>query len=978
LPATAAICNYNQTYTVNSGNGGLRSIKINPVVERDLANIALARNMTSEDAVRAYVETNGQPIKVPVVAGQKDSLTKQAANDFNQLSKNVDQLVYSQMMNAPGFKVALDYVQRYEMSRGFSLDQAHRIALLVVEHIIQRRLGELRRLQKENNSGFHHDIEAEKSRLFSLTNYKEVLVEEGYLEDFRGRLYPVFSNSVRRLSSSGRIADQYLREYRQYEENMKKRQKVNQLLNCGYDLNDVLRQVFQADLKQTKVSKLSKEKKAVEPIKEQEKDKRVSAVEIEQKLSAMPPAQTAAISAGSFFKNIFSVQPLEAAEIVPIPSIMDINRQVGDIRSKLEGLKLYTPDLDQAIKQYVLHTNNLGQFPESALRIEKMLSQPAAISEPSKVDVIKVQKSAVAPMANIAQAYQARGWFGAEFKVLAFHNLDEKAPRNWDPKRKDFLTMNPRDFKDIMRGLLDAGYTFITPLEVKDIRPAEMNDFNARFAMVIFDDGFESARTLAYNALQELGKEYHIGSIPAAISVYTNYLRKNQADEPESEARKRALSVGQIDFLLDEGWELLSHSQTHSYDPAKMITELEPSRNTLEGMFGKGSVRSFVVPGGHCSQELIEASKAAGYDNIFTTSPAPVNPEEYVWPRFIVNQFYVQPGVKEALSKKIIPLTVTDVDSGMDATGKTVVIDGAQRFQIALPDEIVPQKASVMVTNSKALAEDMLYSIEDNVLTINYPKNHTGYLTFALNVEDMSGDTYRASWLWKVENEFATVGAKNEEKPARRQLTEAQPLTVPSIEEEKPARRQYKEIPQPEINTEEVDNISSLRRRPTVQDQPVIAPAPEVKIQEELPAIESTHNVAADMSVSAQVEADANQTVAKIPKARVIPLPKQRRTVLKVSESQRVKESGQEIAPTTMNENLMHAAIAGQAKEQVDPNTFGHAPLIYKSGQEGLERGDVTGGVMLQSEVVPSVQDESAVRSPQTTVNQIPAIPATT
>jgi peptidoglycan/xylan/chitin deacetylase (PgdA/CDA1 family) len=98
------------------------------------------------------------------------------------------------------------------------------------------------------------------------------------------------------------------------------------------------------------------------------------------------------------------------------------------------------------------------------------------------------------------------------------------------------------------------------------------------------------------------------------------YLKKSFQKLP-TQNRVSYLRPDQIKFLADNGFEIGSHSVTHSLFTAKYMTEskinfeLKQSKIYLEGITGK-PVNSFCFPSGYYNSKAIELAKENGYTSV--------------------------------------------------------------------------------------------------------------------------------------------------------------------------------------------------------------------------------------------------------------------------------------------------------------------------------------------------------------------------
>jgi peptidoglycan/xylan/chitin deacetylase (PgdA/CDA1 family) len=144
-----------------------------------------------------------------------------------------------------------------------------------------------------------------------------------------------------------------------------------------------------------------------------------------------------------------------------------------------------------------------------------------------------------------------------------------------------------------------------------------------------FDDGGESAATVAAGALERYGWRGH-------FFVTTDYI-----------GRPGFLSADQIEDLHRRGHAIGSHSCSH---PARMsqcgwaqlVREWTESVRVLAKILG-GSVKTASVPGGYYSREVAEAAEAAGIRFLFTSEPT-TRPRR-VGDCLVLGRYFIQRGM---------------------------------------------------------------------------------------------------------------------------------------------------------------------------------------------------------------------------------------------------------------------------------------------------------------------------------------------
>ncbi len=152
-----------------------------------------------------------------------------------------------------------------------------------------------------------------------------------------------------------------------------------------------------------------------------------------------------------------------------------------------------------------------------------------------------------------------------------------------------------------------------------------------RFAAVTFDDGFQN---IVDNALPELKQR----GIPSTLFVVTESLGGNRGWEHrggDDTRQEKVMSVEQMKELSPELVTIGSHTMTHpllpSIDKSQMERELAGSRMKLEQMLNC-EVKLLSFPYGGFNDTVIESSREAGYERVFTALPvfAFSQPEEFV------------------------------------------------------------------------------------------------------------------------------------------------------------------------------------------------------------------------------------------------------------------------------------------------------------------------------------------------------------
>jgi peptidoglycan/xylan/chitin deacetylase (PgdA/CDA1 family) len=212
----------------------------------------------------------------------------------------------------------------------------------------------------------------------------------------------------------------------------------------------------------------------------------------------------------------------------------------------------------------------------------------------------------------------------SETLVLCYHAVSPQWPAD--------LSVTPANLETQLRSLLERNYHATTFYEA--VRAAS----EPRTLAVTFDDAYRSVIELAYPLLSSLG-------IPATVFVPTRFpgtgapmswpgIDRWLGGSHESELR--CMSWDELQQLDEAGWEIGSHTHTHSYlptlDDESLSRELEESHQICSERLGK-RCRSLAYPFGAHDDRVIAAAERAGYAAA-ATLPARFNrPLPLSWPR---------------------------------------------------------------------------------------------------------------------------------------------------------------------------------------------------------------------------------------------------------------------------------------------------------------------------------------------------------
>lgn len=194
------------------------------------------------------------------------------------------------------------------------------------------------------------------------------------------------------------------------------------------------------------------------------------------------------------------------------------------------------------------------------------------------------------------------------------------------------LSVTPEALEAQLAKLLRAGWRGTT------FREAVLNPPWTRTLAVTFDDAFLSVLNLARLILSRLG-------LPGTVFVPTAFASQRQRlrwsgieqwletrDAPELDC----MSWNDLATLVDEGWEVASHSRSHprltGLDDHALRFELEESRRECAECLGV-PCDTLAYPYGDADDRVAEFARAAGYTAAATLSSSLRNAGAHLWPR---------------------------------------------------------------------------------------------------------------------------------------------------------------------------------------------------------------------------------------------------------------------------------------------------------------------------------------------------------
>jgi peptidoglycan/xylan/chitin deacetylase (PgdA/CDA1 family) len=203
------------------------------------------------------------------------------------------------------------------------------------------------------------------------------------------------------------------------------------------------------------------------------------------------------------------------------------------------------------------------------------------------------------------------------------------------------LSVTPEELERQLRLLVRRGWRGAT------FRDAVLRPPWRRTLAVTFDDAFLSVLELAQPIMAQL-------DLPGTVFAPTSFIDQRMplmwqgidhwATTPDA-PELRSMSWEDLHRLLDQGWEVGSHTRTHprlsKLDDEALEAELEGSRQELEQHLND-SCDSLAYPYGDVDQRVVAKARAAGYRCAagLSSSLAPLGPHRF--PR--VGIYHEDPG----------------------------------------------------------------------------------------------------------------------------------------------------------------------------------------------------------------------------------------------------------------------------------------------------------------------------------------------
>jgi peptidoglycan/xylan/chitin deacetylase (PgdA/CDA1 family) len=239
-----------------------------------------------------------------------------------------------------------------------------------------------------------------------------------------------------------------------------------------------------------------------------------------------------------------------------------------------------------------LPTHPISSSPDQQHPAQSTATQTLGLTLPTSPSTPIITATSILP----AQLRPTRQWLyrspgELEVPILLYHHVAvTDVPLRY--------TVSPENFETQISSLYDWGYTAI-PLSLLVDAMLNGAELPPRPVVITFDDGY---RDIYQNALPVMQRYGYVGTLYIIVDQIGvgGYLNARQIAE-----------------LLEQGWELGSHSQTHANlrkSAASLEKEVTGSRQVLEALFDT-PVLSFSFPYGSATQAIIQVVKESGYQS---------------------------------------------------------------------------------------------------------------------------------------------------------------------------------------------------------------------------------------------------------------------------------------------------------------------------------------------------------------------------
>ena len=188
--------------------------------------------------------------------------------------------------------------------------------------------------------------------------------------------------------------------------------------------------------------------------------------------------------------------------------------------------------------------------------------------------------------------------------ILTYHKVDTKFEIG-------ITRVTPKQFEKHIQFLHNEGYKSLTVSEARNLKTT-----NEKFICITFDDGYKNVIDFAFPIL----KKYNF---IATAFVISNFVGKLNTWDFGFGIRFKHLDWDELNILLDNGWEIGSHSSNHVcltlLDDEGIKYELGNSKYEIEKKLGT-KVKSFAPPFSRYDERIVKFALDLGYEGVYALS----------------------------------------------------------------------------------------------------------------------------------------------------------------------------------------------------------------------------------------------------------------------------------------------------------------------------------------------------------------------
>mgnify|MGYP001591208065 CR=1 FL=1 len=342
--------------------------------------------------------------------------------------------------------------------------------------------------------------------------------------------------------------------------------------------------------------------------------------------------------------------------------------------------------------------------------------------------------------------------------VLCYHSISSD---------NTIVDVTPKSFKDQIN-YLSKFYEFISADQAQKYLNGEIKLKKPSILLTI-DDGYK-------DVLDNLCPYLIKKNIPAIFFVLSNSELVNRR---ELQNNKDLLGIKDVRKILEMGFDIGSHTQTHSnlleVSDQKLAEEIISSKNKLQRDLNT-KISYFAYPKGIFSKKSVKACREAGYRLAFTTEfgVARNTVNKFLIPRIGVDSSYSMLGFKAIFTRSIIPYfkikkiiinEVTNFNKGGKFIKKMVLESGMKSDMLKQPSLINLLLCSFrkFLNNKKKESKSPCPNIIGPYKLVSKIKKNNNYNNFGIGIYKDTGNKkiFIKAWQGKAKD-FSYYSLVNE------------------------------------------------------------------------------------------------------------------------------------------------------------------------------------------------------------------------